>query len=84
MIIYELQLKNKRVTTVIYKDLATSTQKRNRFEIPLLLAVLGTKSTKLQTYAQLRTDSNIESKSLNNFSSLKKCSFLKLLNFRIG
>ena len=27
----------------LYKDLATSTQKRNRFEIPLLIAVLRTK-----------------------------------------
>ena len=33
---------------VIYKDLATSTQRRNRFEIPLLAAVLRTKFPKEQ------------------------------------
>ena len=37
------------MATVIYKDLATSTQRRNRFEIPLLAAILGTKFKKEQS-----------------------------------
>ena len=35
-----------KVRIYIYKDLATSTQKRNRFEIPLLIAILGIKFQK--------------------------------------
>ena len=37
------------MTTVIYKDLATSKQRRNRFEIPLLAANLRAKFSKEQT-----------------------------------
>ena len=37
------------MATIIYKDLATSTQERNRFEIPLLAAILGTKFPKEQS-----------------------------------
>ena len=40
------------MATVIYKDLATSTHKRNRFEIPLLAAILGTKFPKEQSLVQ--------------------------------
>ena len=36
------------ITFIINKDLATSKQKRNRFEIPLLVAVLRTKFPKEQ------------------------------------
>ena len=35
-------------TELIYKDLATSTEKRNRFEIPILAAILRTKLPKEQ------------------------------------
>ena len=44
------------MTTVIYKDLATSTQERNRFEIPLLAAVLGTKFPKEQILVHKTTN----------------------------
>ena len=40
----------------IYKDLATSTQKRNRFEIPLLVAVLRTKFPKEQILVHKTTN----------------------------
>ena len=44
------------MATVIYKDLATSTQKRNRFEIPLLAAILGTKFPKEQSLVHKTTN----------------------------
>ena len=45
-----------KVAIVIYKDLATSTQKRNRFEIPLLVAVLRTKFPKEQILVHKTTN----------------------------
>ena len=43
-------------SSVIYKDLATSTQRRNRFEIPLLAAILRTKFPKEQTLVHKTTN----------------------------
>ena len=59
------------MTTVIYKDLATSTQKRNRFEIPLLIAVLRTKFPKEQILVHKTTNlCAIQNSHITNVTSL--------------